>query len=91
MAEDIRGGIELSAIEKLLYRPEEVTGILGLSRASVGTLIRSGHLRSVTVGRLRLIPKDAIAEFVAGLDEGQRTPYGWRGGSAAAPRGRSDA
>jgi excisionase family DNA binding protein len=41
--------------------------ILGLSRSSLYALMASGRIRSVTVGRRRLIPREAINEFIAGL------------------------
>lgn len=41
--------------------------LLGLGRTSLYTLIGSGQLRSVTVGRRRLVPSDAIEEFIAAL------------------------
>ena len=41
--------------------------ILGLSRTTLYVQLASGRLRSVTVGRRRFIPRDAIDEFIAGL------------------------
>jgi excisionase family DNA binding protein len=41
--------------------------ILGLSRTSLYALMASGQLRSVTVGRRRFVPREAIEEFIAGL------------------------
>ena len=46
--------------------------ILGLSRTSLYSLMASGRIRSVTVGRRRLVPREAIDEFVANLP----TEYG---------------
>jgi len=40
---------------------------LGISRTSVYSALASGKLRSVTVGRRRLIPIDAIEDFIAAL------------------------
>jgi excisionase family DNA binding protein len=40
---------------------------LGLSRTSLYTLMASGQLRSVTVGRRRFVPREAIEEFIARL------------------------
>lgn len=40
---------------------------LGIGRTTTFELIRSGQLRSVTVGRRRLVPSDAIGEFVSAL------------------------
>ena len=40
---------------------------LGLGRTSVYAAMSSGRLRSVTVGRRRLVPDDAIDDFIAQL------------------------
>jgi excisionase family DNA binding protein len=48
--------------------------ILGLSRTSLYELISSGRVRSVTVGRRRLVPCEAIDEFIAGLPTEYRRP-----------------
>ncbi|GAA1269942.1 hypothetical protein GCM10009609_36250 [Pseudonocardia aurantiaca] len=39
--------------------------MLSLSRTVIYEQIRSGRLRSVVQGRTRLIPADAIADYVA--------------------------
>lgn len=46
--------------------PVEVAERLGLSRNTVGQLLRSKRLRSVRVGRKYLIPHEAIEEFLNG-------------------------
>jgi excisionase family DNA binding protein len=45
---------------------------LGLSRTTVYALLASGKLRSVTVGRRRFVPSDAIDEFIAALPTAYR-------------------
>jgi excisionase family DNA binding protein len=40
---------------------------LGLSRTTLYELIASGRLRSVKIGKRRLIPRDAQHELLAGL------------------------
>lgn len=39
---------------------------LGIARSTTYALIGSGLLRSVKVGRRRLVPEDALAELVGG-------------------------
>ncbi len=56
--------------ERLLYRVEEAGQELGLSRATVFELLSSGELDSVTIGRSRRIPRQALEEFVARLRAG---------------------
>jgi excisionase family DNA binding protein len=51
--------------EKVLYRVPEVERLLSLSRSVIYHQIRTGRLRTVKEGRTRLIPADAIAEYVA--------------------------
>lgn len=53
---------------KQLLTVEEASDELGgISRSKTYELIRSGDLRSVQIGRRRLIPKDAVIDFVQQL------------------------
>ena len=51
-----------------LYRVVQVMALLSLSRSVLYEELRSGRLRSVHVGRTRLIPATAITEYVALLE-----------------------
>ncbi len=53
----------LPAIPEALKVPEVMTA-LRLSRFKVYDLIRSGQLRSFTVGRARRIPVDAVRQYM---------------------------
>lgn len=53
---------------KALYRVPEVMRLLSMSRSVIYNQIRAGRLRSVKEGSARLIPADAIAEYVALLE-----------------------
>ena len=57
---------------KQLYRVAEAMGLLSISRSVIYEQIRSGRLRSVTQGRMRLIPASAIADYVALLERESR-------------------
>lgn len=57
-------------IPAVLYRVEEAAEALRLSRSELYELIRSDRLRTVKVGRRRLVPVDALAECVANLGNG---------------------
>jgi len=52
---------------KALYTVVETAEILGISRTKVYSLLTSGSLESVHIGRLRRIPTDAISDYVASL------------------------
>jgi excisionase family DNA binding protein len=52
-----------------LHNIESATARLNVGRSTVFELIASGDLRSVKVGRRRLIPEQAIRDFVARLDQ----------------------
>ncbi len=52
-----------------LHNVEAVQQRLGLGRSTIFELIAAGRLRSVKVGRRRLISEAAIADFVASLEE----------------------
>ncbi len=51
-----------------LYRVTEAMALLSLSRSVLYEELRCGRLRSVHVGRTRLIPATAITEYVALLE-----------------------
>ena len=55
-------------VTPLLLRVGEAGQRLNLGRSVMYELIRSGRLRSVKVGRLRLIPTSAVVEFVRNLE-----------------------
>lgn len=54
----------------LLHTVEETAEILKISRWKVFELIRNNDLRSVKIGGLRRIPRQAIEEYVGQLLEG---------------------
>lgn len=51
-------------MEKLLLSPADAGTMLDLGRTKIYELMQSGQLESLTVGRRRLIPKEAISDFV---------------------------
>jgi excisionase family DNA binding protein len=51
-----------------LYRVAEVMTLLSLSRSVLYEELRAGRLRSVHVGRTRLVPAAAITEYIALLE-----------------------
>jgi excisionase family DNA binding protein len=53
---------------KALYRIPEAMRLLSLSRSVIYQQIRSGRLRSVKEGTARLIPADAIADYITLLE-----------------------
>ncbi len=40
---------------------------LGIGRTAIYELVKEGKLKTVTIGRRRLIPAEAIEEFIASL------------------------
>ena len=56
-------------VPAVLYRVEEAADALRLSRSLLYELIRSGELRTVKAGRRRLVPVEALAEYVARLKD----------------------
>ncbi len=53
---------------KELYRVAEAMALLSLGRSVIYEQLRSGRLRSVHVGRTRLVPAAAIVEYIALLE-----------------------
>ena len=62
---------EQTSPAKLLLKVEDVAEMLNFGRSKLYTYILSGELRSVKVGRRRLIPPDAVHEFVQMLESTQ--------------------
>lgn len=63
---------ELSATsspEKLLLTTSEAAERLGIGRTTLYELIRAGKLRTIKIGRRRLIPATAIPKMIATLIE----------------------
>ncbi len=56
----------------LVFTPEEAGEVLRCSRQYVHALIKRGELRSVKLGRRRLIPIDALRELLSRLESEQR-------------------
>jgi excisionase family DNA binding protein len=50
---------------RLLLTVEEAADLLGIGRTMAFGLIRDGDLETVQIGRLRRVPADAVAEYVA--------------------------
>ncbi|MFF1557701.1 helix-turn-helix domain-containing protein [Streptomyces sp. NPDC058279] len=51
-------------LERRLHRVEEAATLLGVKRSTVYEQIRMGRLRTVRVGRRRLVPTEYIDEYV---------------------------
>lgn len=58
-----------TAPTRLLYRVQDAAEALSLSRSVIFELLRSGRLRSVHEGRTRLIPYEALVEYIASLED----------------------
>jgi excisionase family DNA binding protein len=55
--------------EPALLTVPEAMAVLRVSRATIYALIRSRELRTVKIGRLRRVPRAAVADYVARLIE----------------------
>jgi len=55
---------------RVLYRIDEAADLLSVSRSRVYELIRSGQLRTVTVGKSHRVPARSLDEYVARLLRG---------------------
>ena len=60
----------VTQISPKLNPVEAVMARLGVGRSTVFALIASGELRSVKIGRRRMVSDGAIAEFIAKLESG---------------------
>ena len=60
-------------VAPLLYTPEEAAELLRLGRSRIYELLASGQLPSLTIGRSRRIPADALRAWVE-AQTGTRAP-----------------
>ena len=51
-------------VKRAAISPDEAALMVGLSRSRIYQLIGSGELRSIKVGRRRLVPMSAISELL---------------------------
>ena len=56
----------------MAYRPEAAARTIGISRSALYLELASGRLRSVKIGRSRVITRAAITEFLAELEEAEQ-------------------
>lgn len=49
---------------RLLLKVEEIAEILNVGRSTAYHLVLTGEIESVTVGRLRRVPAEAVTEYV---------------------------
>jgi excisionase family DNA binding protein len=52
-------------LKRRAYRPAEAARMLGIGRTKFYMLLEAGTIRSVKIDRLRLVPAEAIDEFLA--------------------------
>lgn len=52
----------------LTLRVEDLMPILGIGRNTAYELVRSGKVRSIRIGRQLRIPKDALIEYLSGVN-----------------------
>jgi len=50
---------------RVLYTIEEAGEQLGVSRTTMFSLIKTDEIKSVAIGRLRRVPADEIAAYIA--------------------------
>jgi excisionase family DNA binding protein len=62
--------MEMAASDRLAYRIEDAAKSVGLSRVTIYKLIAEGKLKTVRVGRCRLVPASALRELAEkGVDK----------------------
>lgn len=62
-------GDDLPAV-RIVLTVEQAAECLGIGRTLMYSLVSSGEVESVTIGRLRRIPADALVRYVDGLRSG---------------------
>lgn len=52
---------------RLLYSIDESADLLSLGKRKVEELVRDGDIETVTIGRRRLVPAEALTDYVTRL------------------------
>ena len=76
------GVSEALADGKLLLTVEEAAQRLGIGRTVMYRLVSSGKVESVTLGRLRRVPRECLSDYVSTLRGSQAGHDQARGGAA---------
>lgn len=63
---DLAPSVDALPSGRLAYSPTELANALGVTRVHIQNLIRRGELRSVKLGKNRLIPAAVVAELLDG-------------------------
>jgi excisionase family DNA binding protein len=51
-------------LDQLGYRPESAMKVIDVGRTTLYQLLRTGEIESIKVGRTRIIPADALRDFM---------------------------
>ncbi|MFH1560072.1 MAG: helix-turn-helix domain-containing protein [Chloroflexota bacterium] len=68
-------------MEELLLTPEAAARLLSLGRSKIFELMAAGELESITIGKSRRVPVEAIKEYVARQRQAQGSIRTWPSGS----------
>jgi excisionase family DNA binding protein len=81
---DWNHGLAILAMERLLLNVQEAAILLNLGRTTMYELVMRGEIVSVTIGRRRLIPRDALQRYIVGLEAVQSSLHNMSPIAAAA-------
>lgn len=51
-------------MEPLAFRPETAAETIGVGRTTMYELLRTGEIESIKIGRSRVIPADALRDYL---------------------------
>jgi len=69
LASEVTELIERPTTTPLSVSVEQAAHLLGLSRSTIFSLLETGAIRSVKVGSRRLVPRQALEDFLAQRDQ----------------------
>ena len=61
----------MTADDQLLFTPEDAATKLRVGRTRMYSLLKSGELQSVKIGRSRRVPASSLDEYVGRLESAQ--------------------
>jgi len=75
-----------SAASRLLYSVEEAADLLGIGRTYMFHLLRTGEIDSLKIGKRRMIPSDALDDYIEHLRSANADHRRETGGTAPTAR-----
>lgn len=68
VAQDHASPMSSSSVDRLAYSPTEVAEAFGCTRQHIHNMLARGELKSIKLGRKRLIPAEVVEQLLSGAE-----------------------